>query len=434
MEAMAANSGVSGRRNAAQKGSLREVDPDIFEIIQAETRRQEYGLEMIPSENFVSEAVLEAMGSILTNKYAEGLPGKRYYGGCEVVDRAEELARSRAKQLFGVDFVNVQPHSGAAANQVVFEAFLKPGDTVMGMRLDMGGHLTHGSPVNFSGRHYKVVAYGVRESDHLIDAEEVRKLALEHRPKLIICGATAYSRHIDFAMFRAVADEVGAIAMADIAHYAGLVAAGEYPSPVPHCQIVTTTTHKTLRGPRSGLVMAQAQYEKIIDKAVFPGLQGGPHMHTIAAKAVAFKEALQPDFRLYAQQIIKNARALAAALSKQGFKIISGGTDSHVMLVDLRPAEITGKEAEKALDQIGLTCNKNTIPFDPQSPFVGSGIRLGTPALTTRGFGVTEMEQVAAFIKAGIVHRGDADKLRSIRDDVRALSARFPLYTHRLVA
>ena len=423
---------ASSKSGAANKGTLQQVDPEIYNIIQAETDRQEYGLEMIPSENFVSEAVLEAMGSVLTNKYAEGLPGKRYYGGCEVVDRAEELARQRAKELFGVEFVNVQPHSGAAANQAVFEAFLKPGDTVLGMRLDMGGHLTHGSPVNFSGRHYKVVAYGVREDNHLIDEAEVRRLALEHRPKLIICGATAYSRQIDFAMFRRVGDEVGAIVLADIAHYAGLVAAGEYPSPVPHCQVVSTTTHKTLRGPRSGIVMARAEFEKQIDKAIFPGLQGGPHMHTIAAKAVAFKEALQPDFKVYARNVIANARALAAALIKQGFKIVSGGTDSHVMLVDLRPAEITGKEAEKVLEQIGITCNKNTIPFDPQSPFVGSGVRLGTPALTTRGMGIAEMEQIAIFMKEGISHRGDAAKLAAIRDQVRSMSAKFPLYAHRL--
>ena len=413
--------------------SLREFDPDIFAEVQAETDRQEYGLEMIPSENFVSEAVLEANGSVLTNKYAEGLPGKRYYGGCEVVDRVEDLARARARELFGCEFVNVQPHSGAGANQAAFEATLKKGDTIMGMRLDHGGHLTHGSPVNFSGKDYRIVAYSVRQSDELIDPDEVLNLAREHRPKMIIVGASAYSRHLDFAMFRRVADEIGAIVLADIAHYAGLVAAGVYPSPVPHAHLVTTTTHKTLRGPRSGMIMAQAAFEKAINKAVFPGLQGGPHMHTIAAKAVAFKEALEPSFKVYARQVVENARAFAAALTVAGFRIVSGGTDSHLALVDLRPVDITGKVAEAVLDKVGITVNKNTIPYDPQPPTVCSGIRFGTPALTTRGMGVAEMQAIAGFIRRALESPDDDTKLASVRADVRELAAHFPLYRHRLV-
>lgn len=413
--------------------TLQTVDPAVAKLIADETERQEYGLEMIPSENFVSEAILEAMGSILTNKYAEGLPGKRYYGGCEVVDEVEELARERAKDLFGVEFANVQPHSGATANQAVFEAVLEPGDTVLGMRLDMGGHLTHGSPVNFSGRHYKAVAYGVNKDTHLIEEDEVRALALEHKPKLIICGATAYSRKIDFAMFRRVADEVGAVLLADIAHYSGLVVGGVYPSPVGHAHLVSTTTHKTLRGPRSGIILGQDAFAKKINKAVFPGLQGGPHMHTIAAKAVCFLEASQPAFKEYAAQVVANAQALSTALTEKGFSIISGGTDSHVMLVDMRPADINGKVAEAVLGHIGLTCNKNTIPFDTESPFVGSGIRLGTPALTTRGMGTEEMVKVAEFIASAVAHRDDSKKLASIRDEVKEFSAAFPLYAHRLV-
>lgn len=413
--------------------SLSHRDPDIFRLVQKETERQESGLEMIPSENFVSEAVLEACGSILTNKYAEGLPHKRYYGGCEVVDEIEEIAIARAKALFRVEFANVQPHSGAQANQSVFEGLLNTGDTVLGMRLDQGGHLTHGSPVNFSGKHYKVVAYGVRQSDQLIDPEEVMALAKEHRPKMIIAGASAYSRKIDFAMFRKVADEVGAFVMADIAHYAGLVAAGVYPSPASHCQIVTTTTHKTLRGPRSGLVMGEEKYAKAINKAVFPGLQGGPHMHTIAAKAVAFKEAATPDFKAYATQVIANAQELARCLIAKGLSIVSGGTDSHVMLVDLRNAGISGKDAQVLLDSVGITGNKNTIPFDPQPPAICSGLRLGTPALTTRGMGVSEMKIVADLITGAFSVRDDTAKLAQIREQVRSLSTRFPLYRHRLV-
>lgn len=415
------------------RDKLKSVDPEIFNLIERETERQEYGLELIPSENFVSEAVLEACGSVLTNKYAEGLPSKRYYGGCDCVDRVEELAIERAKNLFEVEFANVQSHSGAQANQAVFEALLQPGDTVMGMRLDHGGHLTHGSPVNFSGKHYKVVAYGVRESDQLIDPDQVRDLAHQHRPKLIICGASAYSRHIDFDLFRRVADEVGAVVMADIAHYAGLVAAGVYPSPVKSCEIVTTTTHKTLRGPRSGLVMGRQSFAKALNKAIFPGLQGGPHMHTIAAKAVALKEAMTDEFKSYAQAVVANAQALSSALQEAGFAIVSGGTDSHLMVVDLRAADITGAAAQNCLDSIGITVNKNTLPFDPQPPTVCSAIRLGTPAVTTRGMGITEMHLIAGLIKDALSCRDDKVRLASIRDDVKELAGRFPLYKHRLV-
>ena len=412
---------------------LSSFDPEINNLINEETARQEHGLEMIPSENFVSEAVLTANGSTLTNKYAEGLPHKRYYGGCEVVDKVEEIAIARACSLFGAEFANVQPHSGAGANQAIFEAFLKPGDTVMGMRLDQGGHLTHGSPVNFSGKHYKVVAYGVRESDHLIDPDEVAALAKEHRPKLIICGASAYSRRIDFVHFKKVAEEVGALMMADIAHYAGLVAAGEYPSPFPVADIVTTTTHKTLRGPRSGIIMAKAAIAQPINKAVFPGLQGGPHLHTIAAKAVAFKEAATPEFKKYARDVIDNARALSDALIAFGFKIVSNGTDSHLIVVDLRPADITGKDAQIVLDSVGITCNKNTIPFDPQPPMVCSGLRMGTPAITTRGMGVSEMKIVASLINETVRNRDNAPKLAKIKEEVKTLAQKFPLYRHRLV-
>ncbi len=414
--------------------TVAEFDPQIAALITQETARQEDGLEMIPSENFVSEAVLEAMGSVLTNKYAEGLPGKRYYGGCAIVDQIEEIARQRALQLFGAQFVNVQAHSGAQANQAVYEAVLKKGDPVLGMRLDQGGHLTHGSPVNFSGKDYRIVAYGVRPTDELIDMEEVRRLAREHKPKLIICGASAYSRVIDFAGFRSIADEVGAVLLADIAHYAGLVAAGVYPNPVPYAHIVTTTTHKTLRGPRSGMIMATLDFEKAINKAVFPGLQGGPHLHTIAAKAVAFKEALEPSFKVYAKQVLENARALAAALQGHGLRIVSGGTDSHLLLVDLRSADISGKDAEHVLDAVGITGNKNTIPFDPAPPMVCSGIRLGTPAITTRGLGTGEMVQVANLISRALKARGDEGKLAGIRKDVTDLVHRFPLYRHRLPA
>ncbi len=412
---------------------LKVTDPEIQALIRHETERQEFGLEMIPSENFVSEAVLEANASVLTNKYAEGLPGKRYYGGCEVVDKVEDIARERAKQVFGVEFANVQPHSGAQANQAVFEAVLNIGDTIMGMRLDHGGHLTHGSPVNFSGKHYKVVAYGVRESDNLIDPDEVMALAKEHRPKMIICGASAYSRRIDFEMFRKVADEVGAILMADIAHYAGLVAGGAYPNPAAFADVVTTTTHKTLRGPRSGLAMGKEAVAKGINKAVFPGLQGGPHMHTIAAKAVALKEALSPEFKAYAHKVVDNARALSEALKALGLSVVSGGTDSHIVLVDLRPAGATGKEVQECLDKVHITGNKNTIPYDPQPPSVCSGFRLGTPALTTRGMGEAEMKAIAKLLFDAVQHRADDKKLATIREAVKDLSSKFPLYAHRLV-
>jgi glycine hydroxymethyltransferase len=423
----------NGSQVKSQRSALAVADPAIFNLIQKETERQEFGLEMIPSENYVSEAVLEANGSILTNKYAEGLPEKRYYGGCHVVDEIEKLAQERAKKLFGCEFVNVQPHSGATANQAAFESVLNMGDTIMGLRLDQGGHLTHGHPVNFSGKNYKVVAYGVRESDQLIDPDEVRDLAIQHRPKLIIVGASAYSRAFDFAHFRKVADEVGAILLADVAHYAGLIAAGEYPSPVPHSDIVTTTTHKTLRGPRSGLIMAREPRGKAINKSVFPGLQGGPHMHTIAAKAVAFSEALLPEFKTYARQVKKNATTLASELAQLGFRIVSGGTDSHLLLVDLRAVNVNGRDAETWLDAVGITANKNTIPYDPQPPTICSGIRLGTPAITTRGMVESDMKEIALCFKAALETHGEAKQMTSVRERVRALSVRYPLYRHRLV-
>jgi len=412
--------------------SLFEIDQEIAKLIEAETLRQEEGLEMIPSENFVSEAVLEAMGSVLTNKYAEGLPAKRYYGGCEYCDSVETIAQDRAKALIGCEFVNIQPHSGAAANQAAFEAILSPGDTVMGMKLDHGGHLTHGLPVNFSGKYYQVVAYGVDKDTQRIDYDEVRDLAKANNPKMIICGATAYSRQIDFKTFRSIADEVGAVVLADIAHYAGLIACGLYPSPVEHCQIVTTTTHKTLRGPRSGFIMGTKQFAKKLNRAVFPGLQGGPHMHTIAAKAVALKEALDPAFKEYSQNVIDNAQALADELIKLGFSLVTGGTDSHLILVDVRTADITGKDAAGLLGKVDITVNMNTIPFDPEPPRVCSGIRLGSPALTTRGMGVAEMKQIAGMISDAVKNRDNEAKLQSIKDDVRSLTKDFPLYRHRL--
>jgi len=416
-----------------QTQDLHSFDPEIAKLIDKETERQEFGLEMIPSENFVSEAILEANSSVLTNKYAEGLPGKRYYGGCEFVDGIETIAQERARELFGVEFVNVQPHSGASANQSVFEAMLTPGDTIMGMKLDHGGHLTHGLKVNFSGKHYNVIAYGVDESSHLIQPDEVMSLAKEHKPKLIICGASAYSRQIDFSLFRKAADQVGAYVLADIAHYAGLVVAGQYPSPVEYADFVTTTTHKTLRGPRSGLVMGKEKFAKDINRAVFPGLQGGPHMHTIAAKAVAFKEAMEPSFRVYAEQVISNARKLSAALIERGLSVVSGGTDSHLLVIDVRPADISGKEAALVLEEIGITANMNTIPFDPQPPRICSGVRLGTPALTTRGMGESEMVKVADLIFSALQGRDDKKKLSALKEEVKNLSSQFPLYKHRLV-
>ncbi|HEX6051432.1 MAG TPA: serine hydroxymethyltransferase [Gemmatimonadaceae bacterium] len=407
--------------------ALRDTDPDIARLIERETERQSDGLELIASENFVSPAVLEALGSPLTNKYAEGLPGKRYYGGCQIVDQVEQLAIDRAKQLFGADHANVQPHSGAQANAAAFLAFLKPGDTFLGMDLSNGGHLTHGSPVNFSGLLYRPVSYKVND-DGLIDYDAMRALALEHRPKMIIAGYSAYSRVIDFARFADVAREVGAIFMVDMAHFAGLVAGGVYPSPVPHADVVTTTTHKTLRGPRAGLILCKAAHAKVIDKAVFPGLQGGPLEHVIAAKAVALREALQPSFKVYAAQVIANARTLAAALIGRGYHVVSGGTDNHLMLVDLRNKGLTGKVAEHALDRAGITVNKNTVPKETQSPFVTSGIRIGTAAVTTRGMREAEMERIADLIDLALRSPDNAEVASRIRADVRDLTAAYPLY------
>jgi glycine hydroxymethyltransferase len=412
---------------------LEIVDPEIYRAIKSEVERQEYKLELIASENYVSEAVLEALGSVLTNKYAEGLPGKRYYGGCEFVDIAENLARDRAKALFGCDAVNVQPHSGAQANMSVYFACLEPGDTILGMNLAHGGHLTHGSPVNFSGRLYNVVPYGVTEDTNLIDYSEVRRLALEHKPKLIVAGWSAYPRDIDFAKFREIADESGALLMADIAHPAGLVVARLYSNPVPHCDFVTTTTHKTLRGPRGGMVMMKESQEKQVNSRVFPGTQGGPLMHVIAAKAVAFKEALEPGFKEYQRQIVRNSKKLGERLTGMGLKLVSGGTDTHLVLVDLRETELTGKIAEETLEQAGITVNKNAIPFDPRPPAVTSGIRIGTPAVTTRGMKEKEIEIIADFIKEALNNPGSEKVLSRIKDDVRGLCSQFPVYRHRLI-
>jgi glycine hydroxymethyltransferase len=409
--------------------ALLGTDPDIAGLIAEETRRQSEGLELIASENFVSPAVLEAMGSSLTNKYAEGLPGKRYYGGCEVVDKVEQLAIDRAKQLFGADHANVQPHSGATANAAVFLAFLKPGDTVMGLDLSQGGHLTHGSPVNFSGLSYRAVHYGV--DDHgIIDYAAMRELARRERPKLIIAGYSAYSRVLDYGQFAAAAKEVGAIFMVDMAHFAGLAATGVYPSPVPHADVVTTTTHKTLRGPRGGLILCKAEHAKTIDKAMFPGTQGGPLEHVIAAKAVAFKEALDPTFAIYCRQVVANAQVLAKSLIAKGVHIVSGGTDNHLMLADLRTRGngLTGKLAEQSLDRAGITVNKNTVPRETQSPFVTSGIRIGTPAVTTRGMKEPEMERIAALIDRVLGAPEDEKVTAEVKAKVRALADEFPLY------
>jgi glycine hydroxymethyltransferase len=406
---------------------LETEDPEIAAVIRDEEERTRTHLELIASENYPSLAVLQAMGSILTAKYAEGYPGRRYYGGCEVVDVAENLARDRAKELFGADHVNVQPHAGAQANMAVFHALLERGDTVLGLSLDQGGHLTHGSPVNFSGQYYNFVAYHVDRATHLIDMDEVRALSREHRPKLIITGATAYPRHWDFAAFRQIADEVGAYLMTDMAHFAGLVAGGVHPSPVPHADVVSTTTHKTLRGPRGGMILCRAELAKAIDKAVFPAIQGGPLMHVIAAKAVAFREAATEQFRRDQERTVENARALAAALADRGATIISGGTDTHLMLVDVTPFGVTGKEADAALGEVGITVNKNTIPYDPNPPMVSSGVRLGTPALTSRGMGVSEMEQIAELIVEGIRARGDAAAQASVRERATAIADRFPV-------
>ncbi|PYO62032.1 MAG: serine hydroxymethyltransferase [Gemmatimonadetes bacterium] len=406
---------------------LAAADPTVFQLIRREVERQEHGLELIASENFVSVAVLEAMGTALTNKYAEGLPRKRYYGGCEVVDEVEQLAIDRATQLFGADHVNVQPHSGAQANMAAYLAVAKPGDKLMGLALPHGGHLTHGSPVNFSGTLFQATSYGVREDTGRIDYDQLRELARRERPRLLIGGGSAYARIIDFPALRSIADEVGAILIVDMAHFAGLVAAGLHPSPVPHAQIVTTTTHKTLRGPRGGLILCQEAYAKDVDKQVFPGTQGGPLEHVIAAKAVALGEALTPEFKTYSAQVIKNAQTLAAALIARGYAIVSGGTDTHLMLVDLRPKQVTGKEAQELLDRAGITVNKNTIPGDPQKAFVTSGIRLGSPAVTTRGFKEAEMERVAELIDMVLVARDEATALR-VKQEVRELTEEFPLY------
>ena len=410
--------------------ALRNTDPEVASVIARETDRQNEGLELIASENFVSPAVLEAMGSPLTNKYAEGLPGRRYYGGCEIVDEVETLAIARAKQLFGAEHANVQPHSGAQANAAVYLHFLKPGDTVLGLDLSQGGHLTHGSPVNFSGILYRAVHYGV--TDHgVIDFDHVRAIATAEHPRMIIAGASAYARTLDFAAFGAIAREVGAVLMVDMAHIAGLVATGLHPSPVPHADAVTTTTHKTLRGPRGGLILSKAEHAKGIDKAVFPGLQGGPLMHVIAAKAVAFHEALAPTFKEYCAQVIKNARALAEALAGAGFHIVSGGTDTHLFLVDLRSKGLTGKAAEHALDRAAITVNKNTVPRETQSPFVTSGIRIGTPAVTTRGMKEPEMRVIAGLIDRALARPEDDRGLAKIRGEVRELVRGFPLYPSR---
>ena len=408
--------------------SLKAVDPEIYQAIADERARQNFGLELIASENFVSRAVLEAAGSVLTNKYAEGYPGRRYYGGCEFVDVVERLAIARAKELFGAEHVNVQPHSGTSANMSVYFGFLKPGDKLMGMDLSSGGHLTHGHPLSYSGRDFQVIAYGVDRESETIDYDAAERLAVAERPKLIVCGASAYSRVIDFERFRAIADQAGALLMADIAHIAGLVAAGLHPSPIPHCHFVTTTTHKTLRGPRAGMVMCKEEFAKDLDRAVFPGLQGGPLMHVIAAKAVALKEALSEGFRGYQQQILANAKALSARLAGHGFRIVSGGTDNHVFLLDVRAAGLTGKVAEKALDAAHITVNKNTIPYDPNPPMVASGIRIGTPALTTRGMKEPEMEQVAGFIAEILRAPEDAAVRESVSGRIRELCERFPLY------
>ncbi len=421
-------------QNGFFSAHLRETDPELAEAIRGELRRQQDQIELIASENIVSLAVLEAQGSVLTNKYAEGYPHRRYYGGCEFVDVAEELAIKRAKQLFGCEFVNVQPHSGAQANQCVALALLQPGDTIMGLALSAGGHLTHGAKPNLSGKWFNAVQYGVRKEDGLIDFDEVEKLAMEHKPKLIIAGGSAYPRFIDFPRFREIADKVGAYFMVDMAHFAGLVAAGVHPSPLPHAHVVTTTTHKTLRAGRGGMVLSNdVELGKKINSAAFPGLQGGPLMHAIASKAAAFGEALRPEFKVYAQSVVDNAKTLAQAMIDEGFDIVSGGTDTHLMLVDLRPKKLTGNIAEEALDRAGITCNKNGVPFDPEKPTVTSGIRLGTPAATTRGFGTTEFKQVGAFIGRvldGLARdpEGNAKVEEEVRAEVKALCDRFPIY------
>jgi glycine hydroxymethyltransferase len=411
-----------------RRRTLTETDPEIAEAIRNEIHRQNSGLELIASENFVSRAVLEAAGSVLTNKYAEGYPGRRYYGGCEFVDVAESLAISRAKQLFGAEHANVQPHSGAQANMAVYLTLVKPGETVLGMNLAHGGHLTHGHPLNFSGKLYTIVPYGVRKDDERIDYEELGRLAREHRPKMIMVGASAYPREIDFPAIRAIGEEVGAPVVTDMAHIAGLVAAGVHPSPVPHSDFVTTTTHKTLRGPRGGLVLARAAFAKELDKVVFPGVQGGPLMHVIAAKAVCLKEAMEPAFADYQRQIVANAKRLAAGLAAAGFRLVSGGTDTHLMLVDVFSKGLTGKAAEAALGKAGITVNKNAIPFDQNPPMVASGIRVGTPAVTTRGMREPEMDRIAEFIARVLADPEDTSAIGAVRAEVEALCRTFPLY------
>jgi glycine hydroxymethyltransferase len=410
---------------------LAEVDPEVFGAIQKELDRQNSRLELIASENFVSEAVLEATGSVFTNKYAEGYPGKRYYGGCEFADQVENLARERAKKLFNAEYANVQPHSGSQANEAAYASVLQPGDTILGMNLAHGGHLTHGHHLNFSGKLYKVVAYGVRKDDERIDYDELARLAEEHKPKMIIGGASAYPRVIDFARFRQIADSVGAVFVVDMAHYSGLVAAGVYPNPCDHADIVTSTTHKTLRGPRAGLILAKEKFGAAIDKTVFPGTQGGPLVHVIAAKAVCFLEALSSEFKAYQKQVVANAKALAATLQEEGFRVVSGGTDSHLVLIDVFAKGVRGKEAEKSLDEAYITANKNAIPFDVNPPLNPSGIRLGSPAVTTRGFKEAEMIEVARLISQVLANIGSEEVIRDVRQRVAALTARFPLYANR---
>lgn len=406
--------------------NIKSTDSEVFSIIERESNRQEHNIELIASENFTSKAVMEAVGSLLTNKYAEGYPHKRYYGGCEFVDEVEELAKERMKKLFHAEHANVQPHSGSQANMAVYLTILNPGDTVLGMNLSHGGHLTHGSPVNFSGKLYKFISYGVDKETEQIDYEEVRKIALENRPKLLVAGASAYPRIIDFKRLREICDEVGAYFMVDMAHIAGLVAVGEHPSPVPYADFVTTTTHKTLRGPRGGAILCKEKFARDLDKAIFPGMQGGPLMHVIAGKAVCFQEALKKDYKGYISQVVKNAKVLAEELKSYGFRLVSGGTDNHLMLIDLTNKNITGKDAEKILDTVGITVNKNTIPFETLSPFVTSGIRIGTPAVTTRGFKEEEMKKVAYFINYVIEHR--EEDLSAVREQVKELCSKYPIY------
>ncbi|WP_368503085.1 serine hydroxymethyltransferase [Alkalihalophilus sp. As8PL] len=408
--------------------TLKKQDQKVFEAIELELGRQRDKIELIASENFVSEAVMEAQGSVLTNKYAEGYPGRRYYGGCEYVDIVEDIARDRAKEIFGAEYVNVQPHSGAQANMAVYFTILEQGDTVLGMNLSHGGHLTHGSPVNFSGVQYNFVEYGVDENTQRVDYDVVRELAKEHKPKLIVAGASAYPRELDFEKFREIADEVGAYLMVDMAHIAGLVATGLHPNPVPHAHFVTTTTHKTLRGPRGGMILCKEEFGKKIDKSIFPGIQGGPLMHVISAKAVAFGEALSPDFKKYGEAVISNAKRLGEKLVSEGVNLVSGGTDNHLLLLDLRSLNLTGKVAEKALDEVGITTNKNTIPFDPESPFVTSGIRIGTAAVTSRGLDGEAMDEIGALIALTLKNVEDEAKLEEVRERVAALTAKFPMY------